>query len=149
MNVSSVRSSPSSLSRLPAQESAAIRAPSLPGSVDASASGQKVGAKGSPMMDALNQDGFDVGGAGKTEELGKLMERALSLLGNIIQMLQQTVAKGAQGAQGGAGDSSSSDCFSPASAAKSPLSLDSGSLPQDPAAMQDPTAEMEQVPTLE
>lgn len=149
MNISSVRSSPTSLSRLPAQESAAIRPPSLPGSVDASTSGQKVGSKGTAMMDALNQDGFDVGGAGKPEEMAQLMERALSLLGNLIQMLQQAVAGGAQGAKGGGSDSSSSDCFSPASAAKSPLSLDAGSLPQDPAALQDPTAEMEQVPTLE
>ncbi|WP_120542026.1 hypothetical protein [Corallococcus terminator] len=150
MSISSVRSSPASMSRTPAMESPALRSPSLPGAVDASASGTKASAKGSPLMDALKMDGFDAGGAGKAESLGKLLESALSVLSGITQLLQ-TVAQGVQGAtgaQGASGGSPFSDSFQGA-AEKSPVSLDATSASQETNPLQGMMASMSQAPSLE
>ncbi|NBD07944.1 MULTISPECIES: hypothetical protein [Corallococcus] len=164
MSISSVRSSPASLTRAPAQASAVSRPPSLSGPAEGAASGQKVGGKGSPLMAALQQDGFDAGGAGKAEGLGKLLEGALSVLSSITQLLQSVTegVQGLTGAQGASGGSPFSDSFSQGSTGPSPLSLDSSSLEQGAdavpelsgdaeagqASLQDPTFGMSQVPSL-
>ncbi|RKG66528.1 hypothetical protein D7W79_36430, partial [Corallococcus exercitus] len=122
----------------PVQAPAAPLPTDLPGSVDASASGQKVGGKGSDLMSALMQDGFDAGGVGgKAAELGKLLEGVASVLGSIAQLVQgitqgvEGVTEGVKGVAGAVGGAASGAL----SLAQSPL--------------QDLTAGMSQAPSLE
>ncbi|WP_375756973.1 hypothetical protein [Corallococcus exercitus] len=137
MAVSPIGSSPASF-RSPIQESAPPRAPSIPGSVDASASAQKPGGKGFDLMSALKTDGFDAGGiGGKAAELSKVLEGVASVLGSIAQLVQgitqgaQGVTEGVKGVAGAVGGAATGAL----SLAQSPL--------------QDLTAGMSQAPSLE
>ncbi|MBE4747225.1 hypothetical protein G4177_03425 [Corallococcus sp. ZKHCc1 1396] len=113
-------------------------------------SGATAATKGSPLMDALKLDGFDAGGAGKAESLGKLLEGALSVLSSLTQLVQGIASgvQGATGAQGASGGSPFSDSFQ-ASPEKSPVSLDASPVSKELDPMQGMMAQMSQVPSLE
>ncbi|MBN8232672.1 hypothetical protein JYK02_34660 [Corallococcus macrosporus] len=114
--------------------------PSLPGGAQLPGS-----TASSPLMQSLQTDGFSPAGGSKTESLGKLLEGVVSVISSLTELVQaatqgvqavsqgvQGVAQGVTGVVGAVGTAGSS--------------LLGGALGQGSA---DPTANMNQAPTIE